>query len=89
MVKGTYNGALVAKKVFDIKSDEYKNRNSKVIILNNNNNDIGFVYMKEIEIWNKIKPHPFILQFYGAYHYCKNPNYTKKKRSFVYLQIHK
>jgi len=29
--------------------------------------------MREIEIWNKIKSHPFILQFYGAYHYGKNP----------------
>jgi len=70
VVKGTYNGALVAKKVFDVKSEEYEK-----LLINNNNfyNKKEFIYMREIEIWNKIKPHPFILQFYGAYHYGKNP----------------
>ena len=29
--------------------------------------------MREIEIWNKIKSHPFILQFYGASHITQHP----------------
>jgi len=70
VVKGNYNGAIVAKKVFDIKSDEYEKILRKNI---NNNNKREFVFIREIEIWNRIKPHPFILHFYGAYHYGRNP----------------
>jgi len=73
VVKGEYNGSIVAKKVFDIKSDEYKRRSKIGTINNNTNNENKSVFMREIEIWNRIKPHPFILQFYGAHHYGHYP----------------
>jgi len=70
--KGIYNGAIVAKKVFDTHSSEYQKKS----YLNNKscrNKDNRNLYMREIEIWNKIKGHPFILQFYGASHISKHP----------------
>ena len=92
VLKGTYNGAIVAKKVFKINcrinnnnnnnnnennnnnNNENNNDNNNYNNNNNNNNNSKNIYMREIEIWNRIKPHPFILQFYGAYHYNKNEN---------------
>jgi len=56
----------VAKKTFDILSSEYQ----KMVT---NNNDNKNLYMREIEIWSKIKSHPFILQFYGACHVSEYP----------------
>jgi len=35
--------------------------------------NIKNLYMREIEVWNRIKSHPFILQFYGASHVSQHP----------------
>eukprot|EP00833_Pecoramyces_ruminatium_P004752 jgi/Orpsp1_1/1178784/evm.model.c7180000066730.2 len=70
VIKGTYHGSIIAKKVFNINSDKYEEMFRNNITYFDKKESL---YMREIEIWNKIKPHPFILHFYGAYHYGKNP----------------
>jgi len=85
-VKCLYDGAVVVKKIFNLKSSEY------ISEAKNNNVDQKNLYMREIEIWNKIKSHPYILQFYGASHISEHPfilseycsegtvkSYTKRK----------
>jgi len=66
--KANYNGAIVAKKVFDIQSQEYRDKANA-----NFKKNMKDLYMREIEIWNRIKGHPFILQFYGASHISQHP----------------
>jgi len=73
--KCIYNGALVAKKTLNIDPSEYKKTN---INSPNGSNIASFTerdwFLREIEIWCKIKSHPNVLQFYGACHISQHPS---------------
>jgi len=65
----------VAKKTLNLDSFEC----SKEVTINNiyNNNSINSekeLFLREIEIWSRIKSHPNILQFYGACHISQHPS---------------
>ncbi len=70
MYKGEYNGVIIAKKVFDIESKKYRDENEKTTSFTKNDKNL---FIREVEIWNKIKSHPFILQFFGASIVSKHP----------------
>ncbi|ORX55461.1 L domain-like protein [Piromyces finnis] len=74
--KCIYNGALVAKKTLNLETNEcYK---ETIIDSNGINNNLHInekeLFLREIEIWSRIKSHPNILQFYGACHISQYPS---------------
>ncbi|ORX86917.1 hypothetical protein BCR32DRAFT_264667 [Anaeromyces robustus] len=79
--KCIYNGALVAKKTLNVDSSSENNKEVTIDVTNGNtihNKNIIYnekeLFLREIEIWSKIKSHPNILQFYGACHISQHPS---------------